>query len=120
MNIRAHSFLDCGACHDPHVGRARGVGDGQNEVCGNCHSDEVGEYEGSAVQAAGVKCQDCHMGLATKSAAAMGPYEGDVWTHLFEIDSSANDDMFNRDGEGAAVSAKGAISLEYACLRCHA
>ena len=120
MNIGAHSFLDCGSCHDPHVGRARGVGDGQNEICGNCHPDEVEEYDGSAMQAAGVKCQDCHMGLATKSAAAMGPYEGDVWSHIFEIDSSADYDMFNRDGEGAAVSAKGAISLEYACFRCHA
>ena len=59
------------------------------------------------------------MGLATKSAAAMGPYEGDVWTHLFAIDSSADYDMFNRDGENA-VSAKGALSLEYACFRCHA
>ena len=54
------------------------------------------------------------------SARANGPYEGDVWTHLFQIDSSADYDMFNRDDEGNAVSAKDALSLEYACFRCHA
>jgi len=119
-NNSPHAMFSCGSCHDPHVGRARGVGDGLTEICGNCHSDEVTEYQGSSMQAANVKCQDCHMGKATKSAVAIGPYEGDVWTHLFNIDSSADYDMFNRDGDENAVSAKDAISLEFACFRCHA
>jgi len=105
-------------CHDPHVGRAKGikVAEGQNEICANCHSAQVSEYEGSKMQLAGVKCQDCHMGKAPKSAVRKGPYEGDVWTHLFKINSSADYTMFSEDGK----IAKNALSLEFACFRCHA
>ncbi len=117
-----HYFIDCVSCHSPHVGRTAGlkVSDGQTEVCANCHADEITEYADSTMQLAGVTCQDCHMGRATKSARAAGPYEGDVWTHLFEINSEADYDMFNRDDGGNTTSAKYAISLEYACFRCHA
>ncbi len=117
-----HNFISCNACHDPHVGRARGlrVRPGTSEICIACHRDEEQEYEGSSMEIAGVKCQDCHMGRATKSARANGPYEGDVWTHLFRINTNASYDMFNRDDDGNAVSARPALSLEYACFRCHA
>jgi hypothetical protein len=56
------------------------------------------------------------MGRATKSAIRKGPYEGDVWTHLFRINATADYTMFSADGK----SAKNALSLEFACLRCHA
>ncbi len=117
-----HFFLPCVVCHDAHVGRAEGVKvwEGDTEICNVCHFYETDEYAGSSMQLADVKCQDCHMGKATKSAQAAGPYEGDVWTHLFRIDSSAEYDMFNRDDDGNAISAKNALSLEYACFRCHA
>ena len=65
-------------------------------------------------------CIDCHMGFASRSARSRGPYEGDVWTHLFRINSDADYDMFNRDVDGNTVSAKDALSLEFACFRCHA
>ncbi len=119
-----HNNLTCGSCHDPHGTRVQGVAgnipDGETEICAKCHSSRVTEYSGSAMEQAGVRCQDCHMGRATKSAIAKGPYEGDVWTHIFRINDDASYDMFNRDGEGNAVSAKNALSLSYACLRCHA
>ena len=108
--------LTCLSCHDVHMTRAQGL----VRQCEDCHSSEVTEYSGSTMEQAGVTCQDCHMSHASKSAVARGPYEGDVWTHLFRINSSADYDMFNRDSDGNTVSAKNALNLEYACFRCHA
>ncbi len=111
-----HSFLRCTDCHDGHVGRYQGV----RTACETCHPAEAVEYAGSSMDAKGVNCVDCHMGKATKSARKNGPYEGDVWTHLFRINSNADYDMFNRDAEGNTVSARNALNLEFACFRCHA
>lgn len=113
-----HKNLDCITCHDSHVGRSQGikVTAGQSEICATCHSTQVSEYQGNKMQLAGVKCQDCHMGKATKSAIKNGPYEADVWTHLFRINTNADYTMFSADGKNA----KNALSLEFACFRCHA
>jgi hypothetical protein len=118
FNNSPHSAMSCGSCHDPHVGRAKGVKvlPGNSEVCETCHAAQAAEYVGSSMEQAGVRCQDCHMGKATKSAIANGPYEGDVWTHIFRIDSSSGYWMFY-DGD---TKAYGALSLEFACFRCHA
>jgi hypothetical protein len=56
------------------------------------------------------------MAKVTKSAIAMGPYEGDVKTHIMRINPAADYVMFTPDGKAA----KNAISLEFACFRCHA
>jgi hypothetical protein len=113
-----HKELACDSCHQPHVTRVTGlkVAAGKVAVCDTCHVEQRAAYQGSAMEKAGVRCQDCHMGRATKSAIKNGPYEGDVWTHLFRIDASADYTMFAADGK----SAKGALSLEFACFRCHA
>ncbi len=111
-----HWFLRCVDCHDAHVGRGQGI----VTDCETCHPAEALEYEGSTMEVKGVDCIDCHMGKATKSAVKNGPYEGDVWTHLFRINSNANFDMFNRDGAGNTVSARNALNIEFACFRCHA
>jgi len=111
-----HMNFSCTSCHNEHRGRRDGI----TTECESCHGSQATEFAGSAMEMAGVMCQDCHMGRATKSARANGPYEGDVWTHIFRIDNGADYDMFNRDGEGNTTSAKDAISLEFACFRCHA
>jgi hypothetical protein len=113
-----HKKFSCGTCHKPHVTRAAGlkVRKGKKEVCDNCHPKQRKAYTGSSMAKAGVTCQDCHMGRATKSAIKNGPYEGDVWTHLFKINKGADYSMFSADGK----KAKNAISLEFACMRCHA
>ncbi len=111
-----HWFLRCTDCHDAHVGRYQGV----TTACETCHPAEALEYAGSSMDAEGVTCVDCHMAKATKSALKHGPFEGDVWTHLFRINSNADYDMFNRDADGNTVSARNAINLEFACFRCHA
>lgn len=113
-----HKNLACVACHKPHEGRAKGikVSAGDNVVCERCHKPQKETFAGSPMQKAGVTCVDCHMPKATKSAIAMGPYEGDVRTHIMRINPAADYVMFTPDGK----SAKDAISLEYACLSCHA
>ncbi len=121
MRAGAHAIFEfafdgCSGCHAGHVGRDQGI----TTLCETCHPNQAAEYEGSTMDQAGVDCIDCHMGFATKSARARGLYEGDVWTHLFRINSGADYDMFNRDGTGNTVSAKDHLSLEFACFRCHA
>ncbi len=113
-----HKALSCGTCHNAHVTRAQGmkVAKGKKAVCDTCHAKQRAEYTGSAMEKAGVACMDCHMGKATKSAIKKGPYEGDVWTHLMRINPAADYTMFTPDGKAA----KNAISLEFACMRCHA
>ena len=113
-----HKAFSCGTCHKPHVTRAQGikVAKGKQEVCDTCHAKQKTAYKGSAMQKAGVACQDCHMARATKSAIKTGPYDGDVWTHIMRINPAADYSMFTADGKAA----KNAISLEFACMRCHA
>ena len=70
---------------------------------------------GSTMQQVGVSCADCHMPMATKSAQALGPYQGDVMTHLFRINTDPDVSMFSEDG-GQAL---GYLTLDFACLSCH-
>ena len=113
-----HKDLACVTCHQPHEGRAQGtkVSAGNATVCDTCHAAQKEAFAGSPMQAAGVSCVDCHMAKVTKSAVAMGPYEGDVKTHIMRINPAADYVMFTPDGKAA----KDAISLEFACFRCHA
>jgi hypothetical protein len=113
-----HKKLNCVTCHESHAGRAQGtkVSKGSDVVCEKCHAKQKKDYAGSPMQKAGVSCIDCHMARVTKSAVAAGPYEGDVRTHIMRINKAADYVMFTEDGKAA----KNAISLEFACFRCHA
>lgn len=107
-----HSFMDCVTCHDPHKRSGLSI---END-CATCHSDEAAEFAGSAMQQAGLSCTDCHMPAASKSAVKHGPYEGDVMTHLFKINADPTAPMFTEDGSFA----NGYLTLDFACLPCHA
>ena len=104
--------VTCVTCHDPHKRAAisRKVG------CADCHTKEAADFEGSRHEKSLVRCTDCHMPAAGKSAENFGKYVGDIKTHIFKISLGANDQMFAPDGRFAT----GKLTADFACLSCHA
>lgn len=106
-----HKSFDCVTCHDPHQKAEFSI----KADCTTCHGDVNSEFTGSQMQKVGVTCTDCHMPMATKSAKPLGPYKGDVKTHLFRITTDGAASMFTEDGG----QAKDFTTLDFACLQCH-
>lgn len=104
-------FLNCVTCHDPH----KTGGSSIKISCADCHANVAGEYEGSAMGQAGVKCEDCHMPYMSKSAVSLRKYVGDVRTHIFKINLDAAAKPFKNGGS----EARGFVTSEFACLSCH-
>lgn len=127
--VKAKNTMDCVTCHNPHKRAKFSI----KMDCNACHSKQANDYKGSAMQAVGVSCVDCHMPKATKSATNKSKYEGDIRTHLFKINTDAKAEMFykepklDKDGkplmkDGKPVMAefsKGFVTLDFACLNCH-
>jgi hypothetical protein len=60
------------------------------------------------------------MAPATLSASPLGPNEGDMKSHIFRINTDASANMFTPDGSALALTdGKGAVTLDFACQRCH-
>ncbi|MDR7434618.1 MAG: cytochrome c3 family protein [Armatimonadota bacterium] len=106
-----HRKLACVDCHDPHKKAEFSI----RTTCASCHSAAQAAFAGSTMQRVGVRCVDCHMPMATKSAVSLGPYKGDVKTHLFLIKTDPEAKMFTPDG----AFAKHYVTLDFACLQCH-
>jgi hypothetical protein len=107
-----HKNLGCVTCHDPHETSGLSI----KTECATCHPSQATEFAGSDMDQAGVTCTDCHMPEASKSAVKRGPYEGDVMTHLFRINTDAKASQFTDDGKFA----NGYLTLKFSCLPCHA
>ncbi len=105
------TLLKCVSCHDPHKSGGFSV----KISCETCHSSVDAVYADSSMGKAGVKCIDCHMPYMSKSAVSERKWVGDVRTHLFNIDLSADAQPFTSDGSQAT----GITTSEYACLACH-
>ncbi len=123
MFTTKHQALACVDCHDPHVGLHPNnpTRDAAIKVtCENCHVAETESFIASSIEhygsSVGPGCIDCHMAKAAKSALAAGPYEGDVHSHLWRINTDADAEMFTPDG----AFANGYLTLEFTCLQCHA
>ncbi|RME31480.1 MAG: hypothetical protein D6800_00730 [Candidatus Zixiibacteriota bacterium] len=117
-----HNALDCVDCHDPHVGLHPNNPERESAIrvkCEKCHLKETESFKNSSINhygsSAGPDCVDCHMAKAAKSAVAVGPYEGDIHSHSFKINTDPNAEMFSADGK----TANGYLTLEYVCLTCH-
>ena len=106
-----HNAFDCVTCHDPHKKSEFSI----KTECSTCHSSIATEFTGSSMEGMGVTCSDCHMPMATKSAQPLGPYKGDVKTHIFRINTDPAGSMFTEDG----AFANDAVTLDWACLACH-
>ncbi len=53
--------LNCVSCHEQHS-QGMKLADGSNTVCENCHKDEMDVTLKSTHFAAGLSCENCHMG----------------------------------------------------------
>jgi formate-dependent nitrite reductase cytochrome c552 subunit len=104
-------IMSCVTCHDAHKRAVLSI----KVTCMKCHAKETSEYAGSQMALRGVRCVDCHMPKATKSAVKKSEYEADIRTHLFKINTDPQAKMFTKDGKFA----NGFITLEFACLGCH-
>jgi hypothetical protein len=109
----SHKGLKCVTCHNPHLTAQRGIG--IKIACNRCHRKQAKEYEDSRHYLRRVKCENCHMPPASKTAVAYGKYEADIKSHLYKINMDPNAQMFTEDGKFA----KGYLTVEYACLYCH-
>ena len=112
-----HKDLTCVTCHDPHK---RAIHAKNN--CAECHSEVAASFANNIHSKQGNACIECHMPKASKSAISVASYVGDVRTHLFKINTDKDADMFKtvEDKGKKSTFAKGFVTVEYACLSCHA
>ncbi len=112
-----HAALDCIDCHDPHKQSKTST----RATCTDCHGAIAESYAGTPMDEWNVTCEDCHMAKASKSAQALGPYEGDIMSHLFVINTDQNAKLFTEDGKFVNLNAEGkaGVTLDFACLSCH-
>ena len=116
LKAGVHKDLACIDCHNPHD---RAIHAKNN--CAECHGDIAASYDKSRHGMQGTRCIECHMPKASKSAISVASYTGDVRTHIFEINTAADADMFKTIEEKGQKStfAKNFVTVEYACLSCH-
>jgi hypothetical protein len=112
-----HKAMNCVSCHDPHKKAQFSI----KKSCSSCHSTQANKFKGSLMEQVGVKCVDCHMPRATKSAVARSKFEGDIRTHLYQINTEAGASMFYSEKSGVKKKefAKGYVTVDFACLNCH-
>lgn len=90
--------------------------------CAECHTELATGYAKNRHGLQGTRCIECHMPKASKSAISVASYIGDVRTHIFKINTDPKADMFETIEEKGKKStfAKTFVTVEYACLSCHA
>ncbi len=117
LKAGVHQDLSCVTCHDPHK---RAIHAKNN--CAECHSDVAESFAADRHSKQGTTCVECHMPKASKSAISVASYIGDVRTHIFKINTDKDAEMFETVEEKGKKStfAKGYVTVEYACLSCHA
>nr|MBF0222494.1 hypothetical protein [Desulfobulbaceae bacterium] len=111
-----HRDLSCMDCHDPHQRAVL-----TKNTCENCHAEQAASYAKTIHAKGDVKCLDCHMPKATKSAIKINKFTGDVRTHIFKINTDPKASMFEtvvKDGKESTF-AKPFVTLDYVCLGCH-
>jgi len=111
-----HIENSCTDCHNPHIGTRYGHAEagGITTTCESCHENTTTNNH-----LVPVDCQTCHMSRATKSARSITPYQGDLQTHIFAINSGEETkDFMWYDIDGTTYS-RGFVTLDFACYQCH-
>jgi len=112
----AHASQTCVSCHNPHQNAQYGI----ETECQDCHAGKAASYAGTVMDNAGVECKDCHMPMATLSAQALGPHQGDERTHIFRINTEASAPMFTPNGSNVVLDGgEAAVTLDFVCQTCH-
>ncbi len=116
LRVGSHGDLSCMECHNPHQRAILA-----EKKCAECHDNQAAKYAKSIHGKSNIGCIECHMPRASKSAIKTGQFAGDVRTHIFKIDPSAEGSMFYTEEKGGKKStfASGAVTLDFACLNCH-
>ncbi len=117
LKAGSHKDLTCLTCHDPHK---RAIHAKNN--CAECHDGIAKKFAANIHGKQGTRCVECHMPKVTKSAISVASYVGDVRTHIMKLNTDPKADMFEtveKDGKKSTY-AKGFVTLDYACLSCHA
>ena len=130
-----HADFDCTFCHMSHVSTKIDESKGQLNGCTACHSQQNLAFHEGIIFVRGdyvetVTCESCHMPFATRSGASATPDVnddlariGDVRTHIFRIETAANDFnfMFDNADDTVRMDAQGraAVTVDFVCLRCH-
>jgi len=111
-----HKSITCVTCHNPHKRAKFSI----KIECTTCHNKQWQDYKGSSMQKVGIRCIDCHMPKATKSATAKGVFEGDVRSHLFKININAQNMFYKKQIKGKTKTfANSFVTPGFACLSCH-
>ncbi len=120
MIAGGHAVLECGSCHEPHASVLYRRSVALIADCVDCHPTKS---DGLLGHAGSVACESCHMPAAAKSAVAFGSgvnRRGDISSHIFSINpiaATAEEAMFYE--EDGKTFARGAVTLDFACLSCH-
>lgn len=117
--IGAKKDMSCTTCHDSHkstknMDSTDGLHTGAVKQCSTCHDKGFEAPVHSFV----AECTDCHMPKLAKSAVTKeknGVVFGDVKSHLFTIDLSADAKQFSADGKFQMPWS----TAEYSCGSCH-
>ncbi|MCW8926285.1 MAG: cytochrome c3 family protein [Xanthomonadales bacterium] len=117
-----HSSTDCATCHNAHKRADLSI----ETTCANCHPVQAAAYADNVMSDYGVTCVDCHMPTVGVVAQPLGPNQGDLKTHLFYINTDPEANMFTQEGDFVALdfvvsgkTDKAAVTLNFACKRCH-
>lgn len=111
-----HESMSCITCHNPHKRAQFSI----KKDCTSCHQQQQQNYQGSSMQKVGVRCIDCHMPRATKSATAKNNVEADIRSHVFKIDTTGQSMFYDKKKNGKTKKfANGFVTPNFACLSCH-
>jgi len=111
-----HKALTCVTCHSPHKSTIYNQGGLKDTpTCQSCHPAQAAKvnHVGTAT------CVDCHMPKASKTAVSTTPYQADLRTHIFKINTEPVDQSAMWFSEGGKTFARGFVTLDFACYGCH-
>jgi len=112
--------INCSDCHQVHNNSSlKLVKDDDQKFCQNCHLNVAAQFKSRSshpLESGNVNCTDCHMPRVAKSAVGQtNILDGDVRSHLFTVNTSADALQFTDDG----AFANPYLTLDYMCKECH-